>query len=329
MRALVAGAGGFIGGHLTRKLLDQGFHVTAVDKKPLIEWYQVFDQAKNLSLDLSNARNCQQAIEGSDWVFNLAADMGGMGFIEKNKALCMISVLINTNLLVSAKDAQVKKYFFASSACVYASEFQNINVDKGISLREENAYPADPEDGYGWEKLFSERMCRHFYEDYNFEVRVARYHNVYGPYGTFYGGREKAPSAAIRKILEFKNGETDNIEIWGNGKQLRSFTYIDDCIEGTLLLMNSNFRDPINIGSSETISIQELYDYAAASCGVFNPSYSFNLNAPVGVLGRSSNNELCLRTLNWEPKIKFKDGIAKTANWISSEKDRNKNFNTL
>ena len=205
MRAVVAGAGGFIGGHLTKKLLDQGFEVTAVDKKEIKDWYQVFDKANNSSLDLSESRNCEQAVEGCDWVFNLAADMGGMGFIEKNKALCMISVLINTNLLVASKKVGVKKYFFASSACVYASQYQNFNVDKNISLKEINAYPADPEDGYGWEKLFSERMCRHFFEDFDFEVRVARYHNVYGPYGTYYGGREKAPSAAIRKILEFKN----------------------------------------------------------------------------------------------------------------------------
>jgi nucleoside-diphosphate-sugar epimerase len=323
MRALVAGAGGFIGGHLTKKILDQGFDVTAVDKKSLSDWYQVFDQANNLSLDLSESKNCHQAVEGSDWVFNLAADMGGMGFIEKNKALCMISVLINTNLLVTAKNAGVKKYFFASSACVYASQFQNINISKSISLKEQNAYPADPEDGYGWEKLFSERMCRHFFEDFNFEVRVARYHNVYGPYGTFYGGREKAPSAAIRKILEFKSKKSDHVEIWGNGKQLRSFTYIDDCVDGTLLLMNSNYTEPINIGSSETISIQELYDYAATSCGVINPPYTYNLTAPVGVLGRSSNNDLCLKILDWEPKIKFKDGIAKTANWITSQTNKN------
>lgn len=323
MKAVVAGAGGFIGGHLTKKLLDQGFEVTAVDKKGIKDWYQVFDKANNISLDLSESRNCEHAVEGCDWVFNLAADMGGMGFIEKNKALCMISVLINTNLLVSSRKAGVKKYFFASSACVYASQYQNFNVDKSISLKEINAYPADPEDGYGWEKLFSERMCRHFFEDFDFEVRVARYHNVYGPYGTYYGGREKAPSAAIRKILEFKNREIDHVEIWGDGQQLRSFTYIDDCIDGTLLLMNSNFREPINIGSSETISIRELYDYAAESCGVVNPPYTFNLNAPVGVLGRSSNNELCLKVLDWEPNIKFKDGITKTANWISAQAEKN------
>ena len=234
----------------------------------------------------------------------------------------MISVLINTNLLIAAKNIRIKKYFFASSACVYASQFQNKNVSKGISLKEENAYPADPEDGYGWEKLFSERMCRHFYEDFNLDVRVARYHNVYGPYGTFYGGREKAPSAAIRKVLEFKNREVNQVEIWGDGKQLRSFTYIDDCIDGTLRLMNSNYSYPINIGSSETISIQELYDYAAKACGVINPPYTFNLTAPIGVLGRSSDNDLCLKELGWEPSIKFKDGIVKTANWITSQTNR-------
>lgn len=322
MKVLVAGAGGFIGGHLTKRLLNDGFEVVAVDKKPFLNWYQVFESSSNYCLDLSNPVDCDFSVAGVDLVFNLAADMGGMGFIEKNKALCMLSVLINTNLLISSKNAGVKKYFFASSACVYASAHQNLNIDKTISLKEKDAYPADPEDGYGWEKLFSERRCRHFYEDFQMEVRIARYHNVYGPFGTFYGGREKAPAAAIRKVLDFKSGKSKQIEIWGDGEQLRSFTYIDDCIEGTIKLMNSNVRNPMNIGSSETVSIKELYDYASNSCDVNNPSYIFNLNEPIGVRGRSSNNEYCLAELNWEPQIKLQNGIKKTADWIKSQQSR-------
>lgn len=319
MRTLIAGAGGFIGGHLTKRLLDEGFSVVAVDKKPLNEWYQTFNGAENKVLDLSNILNCEQTIIDVDWVFNLAADMGGMGFIENNKALCMLSVLINTNLLLVSKQSKVKKYFFASSACVYPGNIQNLNVNRSISLRESDAYPADPEDGYGWEKLFSERMCNHFFEDFGLEVRVARYHNVYGPFGTFYGGREKAPAAAARKVLEFKRGLTNEIEIWGDGSQLRSFTYIDDCIDGTLKLMKSNFRKPMNIGSSETVSITELYDFTVQACKVDAPKYSFKLDAPIGVKGRSSNNNLCLSILNWQPSIKLSEGIRKTVEWISSQ----------
>jgi GDP-D-mannose 3',5'-epimerase len=320
MKVLVTGAGGFIGGHLTKRLLKDGMNVIAVDKKPLSDWYQVFSEAENLSLDLADFNNCVTAVKDCSWVFNLAADMGGMGFIENNKALCMITVLINTNLLIASKNASVEKYFFASSACVYAQE-QQTSLDRNISLKEVDAYPADPEDGYGWEKLFSERMCRHFYEDYGLEVRIARYHNVYGPFGTYYGGREKAPAAAARKVLEFKAKVTNQISIWGDGAQLRSFTYVDDCIDGTLKLMNSHFREPINIGSSETISIQELYDCAAKICNVFDPEYIYDLTAPVGVRSRSSNNKLCLAQLGWEPKMTVVEGMTKTLEWIAGQKN--------
>jgi GDP-D-mannose 3',5'-epimerase len=320
MRVLVTGAGGFIGGHLTNRLIKDGMDVVAVDKKPLSDWYQIFSEAENLSLDLANQNNCEVAVKDCLWVFNLAADMGGMGFIENNKALCMITVLINTNLLIASKNASVEKYFFASSACVYAQAQQAV-LDRKISLKEEDAYPANPEDGYGWEKLFSERMCRHFYEDYGLEVRVARYHNVYGPFGAYYGGREKAPAAAARKVLEFKTKVINQIPIWGDGAQLRSFTYVDDCVDGTLKLMTSNFREPINIGSSETISIQELYDCVAEICGVVEPEYIYDLSAPVGVRSRSSNNQLCLKQLGWEPKITVRDGMSKTLNWIVSQKN--------
>ena len=320
MKVLVTGAGGFIGGHLTKRLLNDGVDVVAVDKKPFSDWHQMFSKAENLSLDLASLQNCEIAVKDCLWVFNLAADMGGMGFIENNKALCMITVLINTNLLIASKNASVERYFFASSACVY-TQSQQAALDRNISLKEEDAYPANPEDGYGWEKLFSERMCRHFYEDYGIEVRIARYHNVYGPFGTYYGGREKAPAAAARKMLEFKAKVVNQIPIWGDGAQLRSFTYIDDCVDGTLKLMNSDFREPINIGSSETISIQELYDCVAKICGVVKPEYTYDLSAPVGVRSRSSNNLLCLAQLGWEPKITVTEGMAQTLDWIAGQKN--------
>ena len=240
------------------RLIEDGYEVRAVDKKNIDQWYQVHDNANNLILDLSLKQNAFMSTENIDYVFNLAADMGGMGFIEENKALCMLSSLINTHLLMGSIENKVKKFFFASSACVYASWHQKTEGD--VSLKEQDAYPADPEDGYGWEKLFSERMCRHFSEDFGLEVRIARYHNVYGPYGTFTGGREKAPAAACRKVYEYSTGTTDNISIWGDGNQVRSFTYISDCIEGTLKLMESNYSKPLNIGSSESITIKQLYD---------------------------------------------------------------------
>jgi nucleoside-diphosphate-sugar epimerase len=317
MNVVVTGAGGFIGGHLVKRLIEEGYNVRAIDKKPLNLWYQKFSSAANIQLDLSSQENCLVATEGMDWVFNLAADMGGMGFIESNKALCMLSVLINTNLLIASKQNQVKRYFFSSSACVYASWLQSTSSE--VSLKEEDAYPADPEDGYGWEKLFSERMCRHFSEDFDLQVRIARYHNVYGPYGTYEGGREKAPAAACRKLIQYKNGVIKEIEIWGDGKQTRSFTYIDDCIEGTLLLMKSNFSEPLNIGSSEIVTIQNLYDQACLASKVKDPVYSYKSDAPLGVRGRSSNNTKCLEILSWAPKISLKEGMVKTMSWISQE----------
>lgn len=240
--------------------------------------------------------------------------MGGMGFIESHKAECMLSSLINTHLLMGARDNDVQKFFFASSACVYASSFQE--KDTNYYLEEHMAYPADPEDGYGWEKLFSERMCRHFYEDFGLDVRIARFHNIYGPFGTYYGGREKVPAAACRKILEYLNGSNTSIEIWGNGEQLRSFTYIEDCIEGVLKLMNSDFREPLNIGSSSIITIRALYDLVCNIAGVSEPDYTFKFDAPKGVHGRSSDNTLCRKILEWEPEIQINYGMTQTFNWI-------------
>src|SRR5881394_732914 len=257
-KIVVCGGGGFIGGHLVADLLRQGNQVRSVDVKPFEEWFQMFPESENLQLDLREEESCERAVADIDLVYNLAADMGGMGFIENNKALCMLSVLINTHLLMAAKDAGVKRFFYASSACVYAADKQ---TDPDVTaLKEEDAYPAMPEDGYGWEKLFSERMCRHFREDFGMTTRVARYHNVYGPQGTYDGGREKAPAAICRKVIAAKLSGQHEIEIWGDGEQTRSFMYIDDCIDGTIRLAESDIVDPLNIGSDELVSINRLVD---------------------------------------------------------------------
>jgi len=310
---LVTGAGGFIGGHLVKRLLKDGFKVIAADIKPLNYWFQKFENAKNYSLDLKEYENCLKVTEGVDYIFNMACNMGGMGFIENNKAECMLSVLINTNLLRTCVINKVKKYFFSSSACVYNSEKQKSTFVPG--LKETDAYPADPEDGYGWEKLFSERMCRHFFEDFNIETRVARYHNVYGPFGTFDGGREKAPAAICRKVIESKINKNNSIEIWGDGKQTRSFLFIEDCIEGTIKLFNSNFREPLNIGSDEQVSINQLVDITENIAGL-KLKRNYLLDKPKGVRGRSSNNDKLKEVLKWNYSTKLDDGIRQTYQWI-------------
>src|ERR1700677_3792988 len=256
---LVTGAGGFIGGHLVARLREQGVEdIRGVDRVPLHEWHQRFDDVDNRSADLQDVAACQSACDGADVVYNPAADMGGMGFIENNKALCMLSVLISTHMLEAARQAGVQRFFYSSSACVYAAERQE--SPEVEPLREPDAYPAMPEDGYGWEKLFSERMARHYFEDFGLETRVARYHNVYGPLGTFDGGREKAPAAICRKVAMAKLTDHLDIEIWGDGEQTRSFTYIADCVEGTLRLTASDVREPLNIGSEQLVSINQLVD---------------------------------------------------------------------
>lgn len=315
---LVAGAGGFIGGWLVRELLDQGFEkVRAVDIKPLNEWYQRFDTVENLVLDLRNDVSCGKAVEDIEYIFNLACNMGGMGFIELNRAECMLSVLINTNLLHSAKCAdRVKKYLFTSSACVYNADKQT-SIDV-TALKEEDAYPAQPEDGYGWEKLFSERMCRHFYEDFNIETRVVRLHNVYGPHGTWFGGREKAPAALCRKAIYALSEGNSEIEIWGDGEQRRSFMYIDDCIEGIQRIFNSDYREPLNLGSDQLVSINGLLTLIEGFCGTtFERAY--NLDAPKGVRGRNSDNDLIKAVLGWAPGTSLSDGMKKTYDWIDGE----------
>jgi len=311
---LVAGAGGFIGGHLVKYLLNNSkFKIRAVDKKPFSEWYQKFDNAENMCLDLQKEKNCFIASENTKEIYNLAADMGGMGFIEHNKALCMLSVLTNTHLLLAAKENKTEKFFFSSSACVYNGDKQK---DPNItSLKEEDAYPALAEDGYGWEKLFGERMCRHFYEDFGIQTRIARYHNVYGENGTWDGGREKAPAAICRKIILAKLSGKHEIEIWGDGNQTRSFMYIEDCIKGSTMLMQSNFTDPINIGSSQKVTINQLVDIAENIAGI-KLNRKYNLNAPKGVNGRNSDNTLILEKFNWQPSVSLETGIEKTYSWI-------------
>ncbi len=314
---VVAGGGGFIGGHLVADFRNKGYtNIRSVDIQPLSDWHQRFDDVENLELDLKSAENCAVACSGATQIYNLAADMGGMGFIENNKALCMLSVLINTHLLQAAVEAEVQRFFYSSSACVYNADKQ---IDEDVvALKEEDAYPGMPEDGYGWEKLFSERMCRHFREDFGLITRVARFHNVYGPYGTWEGGREKAPAAIIRKVLSAKINTDKEIEIWGDGKQTRSFMYIDDCIKGIHLIMDSEIEEPINLGSNELTTINGLADIAAEIDGL-EFAYDHNLNAPKGVNGRNSDNTLILKYLNWEPGVSLREGMEKTYRWIERE----------
>ncbi len=316
-KILVCGAGGFIGGHLVADLRRQGFtDIRAVDQKPLDAWYQRFDDVENLSLDLSRLDACETAVNGADVVYNLAADMGGMGFIELNKALCMLTVLINTHLLMAARKFGVGRFFYSSSACVYNADKQR---DPNVTaLKEEDAYPALPEDGYGWEKLFSERMCRHFREDFGVQTRIARYHNVYGPHGTYDGGREKAPAAVCRKVIDAKLSGKHEIEIWGDGHQTRSFMYIDDCLHGSQMLTNSDFLEPINIGSSELVSINQLVSMVEDIAGI-TLERRYNLSAPKGVNGRNSDNTLIQKVFGWEPSTRLRVGMEKTYAWILDE----------
>jgi len=311
---VVTGAGGFIGGHLVAELLRRGErHVRAVDRKPLDDWHQVHDGVENLVADLNLRESCERACDGARDVYQLAADMGGMGFIETHKADCMLSVLINTHMLLAARDAGARRFFYASSACVYNAEKQS--DPEVTALREEDAYPALPEDGYGWEKLFSERMCRHFREDYGLETRIARYHNVYGPLGTFEGGREKAPAAICRKVVEAVLSGEHRIEIWGSGEQTRSFMYIDDCVEGTLRIAGSDVTEPLNLGSSELVSVNQLVSLVEDIAGITLQRY-YAPDAPIGVAGRNSDNVKIRAALDWSPSIPLREGMEKTYKWI-------------
>src|SRR5688572_31771925 len=314
---VVCGGGGFIGGHLVADLLREGHtNIRSVDIKPFDEWYQLFPNVDNQQLNLQDKEACVRALKGASVVYNLAADMGGMGFIENNRALCMLSVLINTHLLMAAQDAKVSRFFYASSACVYAADKQT--SPDVVALKESDAYPAMPEDGYGWEKLFSERMCRHFREDFGLATRVARYHNVYGPNGTWEGGREKAPAAICRKVIQAKHRREPAIEIWGDGSQTRSFMYIDDCVHGTLAIAGSEILEPINLGSSELVTVNQLVSIVEEIAGI-ELKRSYNLRAPKSVNGRNSDNTMTQRELGWEPSIRLRDGMERTYRWIHDE----------
>ena len=313
-KILVVGAGGFIGGHLVNRLLEDGNSIVATDIKPKEYWFQEFEDVENYYLmDMKDILNCREVTKGIDYVFNMACNMGGMGFIENNKAECMQSVLINTNLLISCKESGVKRYFFSSSACAYNKTKQQEVFIEG--LKEEDAYPADPEDGYGWEKLFSERMCRHFTEDFNLETRVARYHNVYGPLGTYDGGREKAPAALCRKIINAKLNSENSIEVWGDGEQTRSFMYIDDCLIGTKKLFLSDSSEVYNIGSEEQVSINQMINIIEEIAEI-KLEKKYLLDKPLGVRGRSSDNTFVRENIKWDTKISLKSGLEKTYKWI-------------
>ena len=313
MKILVAGAGGFIGGHLVKDLLAEGHDVVCADLKPIEFWFQSFENCKNFSLDLKEYENCLKVSKGVDFIYNMACNMGGMGFIENNKAECMLSVLINTNFLRASLKNSVKRYFFSSSACVYNGSKQKNTFVEG--LKETDAYPADPEDGYGWEKLFSERMCRHFTEDFGLETRVLRYHNVYGPEGTYDGGREKAPAAICRKIANAKLKKEKIIDVWGDGNQTRSFMYIDDCVKGTKMVFNSNSSEVYNLGSDEQVSINQMIDIIE-DIADHKVQRNYQLDKPKGVRGRSSDNSKIYKDFEWSPSIKLYDGLKTTYKWI-------------
>ena len=316
MRILVCGAGGFIGGHLVKDLINDGHDLVCVDVKPFEYWFQIYEKNKNFSLDLKEYENCLKVTENIDYIYNMACNMGGMGFIENNKAECMLSVLINTNILRSCIQNNVKKYFFSSSACVYNASKQKKTFIDG--LKESDAYPADPEDGYGWEKLFSERMCRHFSEDFGIDTRVVRYHNVYGPEGTYDGGREKAHDAICRKIVQAKIDKKNIIDVWGDGEQTRSFMYIDDCIKGTKMIFNSKSQDVYNLGSSEQVSINQMID-VIEEIAEYKVERNYQLDKPKGVRGRSSDNNKILSDFDWQPSISLRDGLNKTYKWIYNQ----------
>ena len=316
---VVGGAGGFIGGALVRRFHDAGFtRIRALDKKPLPEWYQRTPGVESICLDLSCEENCTKACEGAFEVYNLAADMGGMGFIERFRIECLRSILINTHMIEAAYRAGAQRYFFSSSACAYNTDLQE---DPNVrALKESDAYPAMAERGYGWEKLMSEMFCQEYWSQRGMKTAIARFHNVYGPEGTWDGGREKAPAAMCRKVIDAKDRSTGEIEIWGDGTQTRSFMYIDDCTHGIDQIMHCEdlIATPINLGSSELVSINELVDLAEQRGGV-KLQRNYKLDAPQGVAGRNSDNTMIKQILGWEPDTPLRDGLAKTYAWIEKQ----------
>ncbi len=316
---LIAGAGGFIGGALAQRFHDQGFtRVRAVDKKPLPMWYQRVPGVENLCLDLSDEESAIQAVEGAAEVYNLAADMGGMGFIERYRIECLRSILINTHLIEAAYRAGAQRYFFSSSACAYNTDLQK---DPNVrALKESDAYPAMAERGYGWEKLVSEMFCQEYTAERGLKTGIARFHNVYGPWGTWYGGREKAPAALSRKVIEAKDTGVLEIDIWGDGEQTRSFMYIDDCVYGIDMITHCAKLNatPTNLGSAEMVSINQLVDMIEEIAGV-KLHRNYILDAPKGVAGRNSDNTFIESVLGWEPSTSLRDGLAKTYAWIEQQ----------
>jgi GDP-D-mannose 3',5'-epimerase len=321
---VITGAGGFIAGNLVRYFQERGFtNIRAVDKKPLYEWYLHVTGVQNLSLDVSQEDNCRRVCEGAVEVYNLAADMGGMGFIERFRVECLHSILINTHMIEAAYRAGAHRYFFSSSACAYNTDLQqNPNVR---ALKESDAYPAMAERGYGWEKLMSEMFCQEYWAERGLKTTIARFHNVYGPYGTWDGGREKAPAALCRKVIEAIDTGQKDITIWGDGHQTRSFMYIDDCVKGIDLIMHCDdlIATPINLGSSELVSINELLTRIEKIAGL-KMNRKYDLNAPRGVAGRNSDNTFIKKTLNWEPKMPLDEGLAATYKWIAEQYHKRK-----
>jgi len=316
---VITGAGGFIAGALTRYFHELGYtNLRAIDKKPPPQWYQRVPGVENLSLDLSYRDNCKRAVEGAVEVYNLAADMGGMGFIERFRVECLRSVLINTHLIEAASSAGVQRYFFSSSACVYNTELQkDTNVR---ALKESDAYPAMAERGYGWEKLMSEMFCQEYWAERQMKTFFARFHNVYGPNGTWDGGREKAPAALSRKVIEAQDSGELEITIWGDGLQTRSFMYIDDCTKGIDMIMHCDdlIATPINLGSSELVSINGLVSEIERIAGA-KLKRKYDLDAPQGVAGRNSDNTFIKQALGWEPDSPLSVGLEKTYAWIAEQ----------
>jgi GDP-D-mannose 3', 5'-epimerase len=316
---VIAGAGGFIAGALTRYFHGQGFtNLRAIDKKPLPEWYQRVPGVESLCMDLSEYANCVRACEGAVEVYNLAADMGGMGFIERSRVECLRTILINTHMIEAAYQAGARRFFFSSSACAYNITIQQ---DPNVrALKESDAYPAMAERGYGWEKLMSEIFCQEYWEERGLETHIARFHNVYGPHGTWDGGREKAPAAICRKVIAAKDSGSGEIPIWGDGTQTRSFMYIDDCVKGIDMIMHCKelIATPINLGSSELIEINHLVSLAEEIAGV-KLARRYQLDAPRGVAGRNSDNTFIQSVLGWEPNTPFRDGLAQTYSWIEQQ----------
>jgi nucleoside-diphosphate-sugar epimerase len=316
---VITGAGGFIAGSLTRYFHEQGFtRIRAVDRKPLPDWYQVVPGVESLCLDVSQEENCKRVCEGAVEVYNLAADMGGMGFIERFRIQCLRSILINTHMIESAYKAGAQRYFYSSSACAYNTTLQKDPHCR--ALKETDAYPAMSERGYGWEKLMSEMFCQEYWAERGMKTAIARFHNVYGPHGTWDGGREKAPAAICRKVIEAKDTGNDTIEIWGTGEQTRSFMYIDDCTHGIDMITHCEelIATPINLGSSELVSINELVSLAEEIGGI-KLKRTYDLNAPKGVAGRNSDNTMIQKILHWEPSTPLRKGLAKTYAWIEQQ----------